>query len=316
MDKNPDMALWTGRDDNDGQQRWHQQISPLLKTDQRPGIAILGIASDEGVKRNQGRIGAAAGPDAIREKLANQAYHLNRPIYDAGNLDCKRKNLESMQEEQAILVQSLLQQNHFPLLLGGGHEIALGSFLGLERHIAPTTKAAPIGIINFDAHFDLRTADQSTSGTPFRQIAEHCQTKGLPFHYFCLGISEVANTETLFKQAEQLKVQYLKDEEINSWQLPQVEKRLAEFLAPCQAVYLSIDLDVLPAETAPGVSAPAARGLPLPLLEHLLRFIKLTAGKRLRVADIAEYNPRYDIDGRTAKVAARLGHLISRKENL
>jgi len=315
MYKATDMTLWSGRIDDEPavtSLRWHQCIIPLEKKPQEPGIALLGIASDEGVKQNQGRIGAAAGPDAIRQALASQAYHLKRPLYDAGNLYCEQGQLESLQLEQAALVHNLLDQEHFPLLLGGGHEIAFGSFLGLERYLNPSSTDAPIGIINFDAHFDLRQAAIPTSGTPFLQIAEHCRAKDLPFHYCCLGLSEVANTKSLFAQADHLEVTYLKDEELNSWQLPQVEQKLTEFIRPCQAIYLSIDLDVLPAATAPGVSAPAGRGVPLPELERLLDFIKSVAQKRLRVADIAEYNPKYDIDSRTARVAARLCHLLIR----
>ncbi|WP_321389163.1 formimidoylglutamase [uncultured Desulfuromusa sp.] len=305
-----DMSLWTGRTDEGKNLRWHQHVVPRREKDQEPGVAILGVASDEGVKRNQGRIGAATGADAIRQTLANQAYHLQHPIYDAGNLRCEQGNLEALQREQAALVNQLLDQNHFPLLLGGGHEIAVGSFLGLEQHLRPTRTAAPIAIINFDAHFDLRQATMATSGTPFLQIAEHCQAEAIPFHYCCLGISEASNTRALFTRADHLGVKYLQDDNLNSWQLPQVEAKLEEFLRPCQALYLSIDLDVLPAETAPGVSAPAARGVPLPILEHLLTFIKKVAQNRLKVADIAEYNPQFDIDGRTARVAARLCHRL------
>lgn len=313
MYKAPDMDLWTGRIDPDQTGlRWHQCISAFTANHQEPGIVLLGVASDEGVKRNQGRTGAAAGPDAIRRRLANQAYHLKYPVYDAGNLYCEQENLAALQAEQAALVQLLLEQNHFPLLLGGGHEIAFGSFLGLERHLQPACTDAPIGIINFDAHFDLRTATEPTSGTPFLQIAEVCRTKEIPFHYCCLGISEVANTKALFAQADTLKVTYCKDEECYSWQLPQIKQKLIEFINPCRALYLSIDLDVLPAATAPGVSAPAAAGVPLSELEHLLTFIRSVAKERLRVADIAEYNPAYDIDGRTAGVAARLCHLLTR----
>lgn len=315
MYKPADMSIWMGRIDDDSSAtslRWHQSVTPLSDKPQPPGIALLGVASDAGVQRNLGRSGAAAGPDAIRRVLADQACHLQRPIYDVGNLSCEQDNLAALQEEQAALVQQLLAQQHFPLLLGGGHEIAFGSFLGLARQLAPEKDAAPIGIINFDAHFDLRKAATPTSGTPFLQIAEECRAKEIPFHYCCLGISEVANTKALFAQADQLGVLYLKDEELNSWQLPQVEQRLKEFIRPCQAIYLSIDLDVLPAATAPGVSAPAGRGVPLPELEQLLAFIRSVARDRLRVADIAEYNPNYDLDGRTARVAARLCHLLSR----
>ncbi len=313
MDNLIDMSLWTGRiDDEKTALRWHQCISPLTVKSQEPGVALLGVASDEGVKRNQGRTGAVAGPNAIRKALANQAYHLNLPVYDAGDLYCEQNHLEKLQKQQAQEVKRLLDQHHFPLLLGGGHEIALGSFLGLEQHLNPDSGAAPIGIINLDAHFDLRQGEKSTSGTPFLQIANHCQRRNIPFHYCCLGISEVSNTRTLFHQADELGTIYLKDEELNSWQISQTEQILSNFISPCQAIYLSIDLDVLPAATAPGVSAPASRGLPLTELEQLLLLIRTMAGERLRIADIAEYNPQYDIDGRTARTAARLCHLLTR----
>ena len=58
----------------------------------------------------------------------------------------------------------------------------------------------------------------------------------------------------------------------------------------------------------PGVSAPAARGIPQEVVEPLLAEIK-TSGK-LRLFDLAELNPKYDIDQRSAKVAARLVHLL------
>ena len=315
MFKKANMSLWSGRDNGNSKERWHQYIAPL--TDSAPaGITLLGIASDEGVKRNHGRVGAAAGPDTIRTHLANLAYHQNIPLYDAGNLCCEQGDLEALQRNQGDKVCQLLEQNHFPLLIGGGHEIAYGSFAGLEKYLSQNQNSAPIGIINLDAHFDLRRADQATSGTPFLQIANHCQQQKIPFHYLCLGISDIANTTTLFRTAEQLNVQYLRDEELNSWQLEKINQRLKEFIHPCQAIYLSIDLDLLPAATAPGVSAPAARGVPQEIVEWLLTTIKQLAGKRFKLADIAEYNPEYDIDGRTAKVAARLCHLIIRKEDL
>ena len=76
-------------------------------------------------------------------------------------------------------------------------------------------------------------------------------------------------------------------------------------------MYLIVDLDVLPSATAPGVSAPASRGLAQPEFEHLLTFIRRVAGDKIRVVDVAECNPNYDIDDRTAKIAARLCHLLT-----
>lgn len=315
MHHRADMNLWQGRTDTEpgGKAlRWHQAITHLPQEGGAPGIVLLGVCCDEGVKRNQGRTGARNGPDEIRRALANQAWHLHRPLYDAGNLMVEDGNLEALQQEQAELVKELLARGHFPHLLGGGHEIAFGSYLGLSRYLAEDV-AASVGIINFDAHFDLRYDSNPSSGTPFRQMATECQTNGRDFAYFCLGVSETANTVAMFERAAALGVDYLKDEELTSWRLAGAEQRLQEFIDRCGTLYLSIDLDVLPAAVAPGVSAPAPRGVSLELVEHLLSFIRQQAGDKLKLADIAEYNPQLDIDARTARVAARLCHLLVRE---
>ena len=315
MYKSADKDIWTGRVDKNGEEksmRWHQCIHMLDEGKEKPGIALLGICSDEGVRRNQGRPSAAEGPDFIRKSLANLACHLNQPLYDAGNIRCDQGRLEQMQHEQAVRVRDLLNRGHFPLLLGGGHEIAFGSYVGLDLHQSRLYGREKIGVINFDAHFDLRKADSPNSGTPFMQIADYCGESESPFNYFCLGLNEASNTRSLFEQADKLGVEYLRDEEISSWNLGKTERKLAAFIQPNRSIYLSFDLDILPAATAPGVSSPAGRGLSLEIVEHLINFIKAEAGDRFKIADIAECNPLFDIDERTARVAARICHLLAR----
>ncbi|MCY1533055.1 Formimidoylglutamase [compost metagenome] len=206
-------------------------------------------------------------------------------------------------------VCALLDAGHLPLVIGGGHEIAYGSWLGLAEHLA--NGAAPrIGIVNFDAHFDLRDPAQvHSSGTPFAQIAEQCAARGWPFRYACLGVSRASNTRALFQRAAELDVLVREDHEIREDSLAAIGAELETFAAGCDAIYLTIDIDVLPACEAPGVSAPAARGVPLALLEPLLE--RLRDSGKLRLADLAEINPCHDIDSRTARVAARLIHLLS-----
>jgi len=83
-------APWTGRFDGDGAEhrRWWQAISPYSGGDAaartRPAV-VVGFCSDEGVRRNQGRVGAAAAPAAIRAALGPLAYHLDRSVFDAGD---------------------------------------------------------------------------------------------------------------------------------------------------------------------------------------------------------------------------------------
>ena len=61
---------------------------------------------------------------------------------------------------------------------------------------------------------------------------------------------------------------------------------------------------MLPASTAPGVSAPAAFGVPLSVVEAVVS--RVASSGKVRMFDVAEMNPLMDMDGRTAKSAARL----------
>jgi formiminoglutamase len=308
------MQLWQGRIDPEvDSPRWHQRIQPLV-AGSPVGVALLGFASDEGVRRNHGRVGAVSGPQAIRKALANLAWHRQGPAYDAGDVVCADGDLDSAQSRLGQHVCALLDAGHLPIVLGGGHEVAFGSWQGIAAHLsgaaAPRMDAPRIGIINFDAHFDLRDPTHvHSSGTPFAQIAEQCAARGWPFAYACLGVSRASNTRALFQRAAQLNVLVREDREISEGSLAAITEQLQGFIAGCDAIYLTIDLDVLPACEAPGVSAPAARGVPLALLEPLLETVR-DSGK-LRLADLAELNPNHDIDSRTARVAARLIHLLT-----
>lgn len=311
----PDMSRWSGRIDSaEGElgRRWHQIVGSWQA--ERGGLALLGFACDTGVQRNHGRAGAAQGPGAIRRQLGNMPVRGCRNISDAGDIVCMPgtdgDGLEAAQQSLADTVTALLDQGAAPLVLGGGHEMAFGSFRGLAQHLA-AQPAPRIGILNLDAHFDLRMAEQASSGTPFRQIAEDCAARGWPFRYCCLGISDFANTEALFARARSLGVRWLRDEDMPVHRFAETAAMLDGFLADIDHLYLTVCLDVLPASVAPGVSAPSARGVGLEVVEQV---IDLAAGSgRLRVADIAELNPLHDIDQRTARVAARLAARIAER---
>ena len=199
---------WTGRiDSEDGELglRIHQVISDYDKfeTSSVQPKVLLGFCSEEGVERNKGRIGAKNSPDLIRKSLANLPLHFFETdfIFDAGNISCDDKNLESAREEQINQVDKIIQQNHFPIIIGGGHETALGDFLALAKSYKN------IGIINLDAHFDLRTPNpKSTSGTPFYEMAKYCEEHEINFNYIPIGIQELGNTKALFNRAENLGV--------------------------------------------------------------------------------------------------------------
>jgi len=272
----------------------------------------LGFASDQGVIRNHGRAGAQGGPTAIRRALANMAWHAHKPVYDAGDIALEGQALEDSQQRLAEGVNELLAHNQLPVILGGGHEVAYGSFVGLAEWYDEIEKQPPnIGIINFDAHFDLRQGPEASSGTPFFQIANYCERKNWPFHYLVLGIAEHSNTQALFNRADQLDVSYRLDEQMTLAHLEDARSQLQAFIEKSDHLYLTIDLDVFPSYIAPGVSAPATRGVQLEIIESLIEDIKRS--NKLCLMDIAEMNPEFDVDHRTARLAARLVHLITRE---
>ncbi|MBP7330074.1 MAG: formimidoylglutamase [Alicycliphilus sp.] len=301
--------VWQGRIDTEevgDSRRWHQCVQPFTPQS-RSGVALIGFAVDEGVRRNGGRPGAAQGPAAARKALANLPILGEPALWDAGDAVCEGGALDAAQTALAQRVAQALAQGCTPLVLGGGHEVAWGTFQGVVR----ARPGARILIVNLDAHFDLRQAREGNSGTPFRQIQEHCAARGLPFDYRVLGISRFANTQALFDRADALQVRYVLDDALQTE--AGVHAALAD-LAPdlqaCDAVYLTLDTDVLPAAVAPGVSAPAPLGVPLWCVEAVVDAV-LASGK-LVAADVAEFNPAFDRDGITAKVVARLAARIAR----
>ena len=297
------LSNWHGRDDTATEGptalRWHQVVQPWHEK-APTGFVLLGFACDGGVRRNQGRIGAVGAPVAVRQALSNLAWHHSLPLYDAGDVSCQQGDLESAQEQLGKRVATLLAEGQRPIVLGGGHETAWGTFQGLVAQ--PPTGA--LGIINIDAHFDLRQSAKAHSGTPFAQMADWCQSHRRPFHYLCLGVAEASNTVALFQRATSLKAQWITDEELAITRYQLSLNKIEDFINQVDVLYLSIDLDALPLSTMSAASAPAAYGVPLEVVMHL---IQLIAGSgKLRIADFVEYNPLLDDQQLGARVAARL----------
>lgn len=339
-----DMDLWTGRVEPFETERacyWYQIAQPYAfdsssqysseQKGQHKGqrIGLVGFACDQGVRRNQGRVGARAAPPLLKSTFASlpvigklqESFRGKLPILlgDAGDIECDDKDefaeqiLEQAQQQYADVVASIIKQGNLAIGLGGGHAMAYGSFLGLWQalHTANNsdnkdshTVMATIGIINFDAHLDIRQSDKATSGTPFRQIAEHLTAHQQPFHYCCIGVSRLSNTAALFDRAKALDVHIISDEECHQQPWEQLASRIERFMDSVDMLYLTIDMDCLPSSVVPGVSAPAAYGIELPFVERAVKLIM--ASSKVKMADIAEINPTYDVDNRSCKVAARL----------
>jgi len=120
-------------------------------------------------------------------------------------------------------------------------------------------------------------------------------------------VSRASNTQALFNTADELNVFYREDHQLNPHCLADRLSELMQFINDVDYLYLTIDIDVFSACIAPGVSAPAARGISYETIETLLQPIlnaKNAQGKnKLLIADLAELNPHFDNDNQTARTA-------------
>lgn len=277
-----------------------------------PSLVIVGCPQDIGVQRNNGRIGAASAPELIRKQLYKlppttsntQSKQKTKSIVDIGNVDISSNFLEPIHANLTSVVTNLLTNNHIPLVLGGGHDCAFANGRGILEHAKFLHKS--VAIINIDAHFDVRPLNNGLahSGSPFRQLLETYPQQIA--HFFEFGIQNFAFAQSHREYIESSRVPstiYFYDDIVRNG----FRETLLHLVAQCEAskadwIYLSIDIDAVQSAYAPGVSAPAVLGF---TPNELLSIVKeICSTKKVRLLDIVEVNPTYDIDNRTSKLAA------------
>lgn len=296
--------IWQGR--LDGEELLFHRLFQRVKEEQNydsilPNEFVLhGFAVDEGVRRNRGRQGAKDAPNVIRKNMSNFPIILpDFSMLDFGNVTCEDGNLENAQNNLAKNVSKVLLKGGKSLVLGGGHEVTYAHYLGIKTAF-PEQK---IGIINIDAHFDNRQPEKevgASSGTGFWQIAQEG-----PINSLHIGIQRNSNTLKLFDTAHQYGMKYILSDELFFENLASVYQRIDDLLENVDFAYLTICMDVFNASIAPGVSASAYNGIFADAtFMHFYRHI--LKNKKLVALDVAEVNPSFDIQDRTARLAACL----------
>lgn len=302
---------WNGRVDGEELDvlRIHQvvkaiSIEELLEVDlKEKKVCFVSFNSDEGVRRNSGRLGAKDGWIHVKKALSGfpifrddlKFYDLKEPIEVIGH------DLESAHAKMSKVVSDLKKREFLVVVLGGGHDIAFANYCGILDYALEKESNPKIGIINFDAHFDMREyTNGRNSGTMFLQIADICEEKKLNFDYNVFGIQKFSNTKRLFDRADKLGVKYYFAEEIRT--IPSDD--LYSILKRNDYIQLTLCTDVFHITSAPGVSAPQTFGVnprnALPLLKTIARY-----SKNLTI-DVAEINPTYDYDDRTSRLMANI----------
>lgn len=262
---------------------------------------LIGMPDEKGVKNVGGRIGAAKGPEAFREHFLKPRgrYDILSLMENFGDAAIA-ESIEETHSGIAKMLRGKLLDFDFSILVGGGHDLAYPHLKGVADafHLEPEE----LGCINIDPHFDLRKDEPViTSGSPFRLATKYNIIKGENLIEF--GIQDHCNAAELFFYAENHKIQIITFDKLSHGKaVPAFEKSLKKLASKTKRIVISLDMDALQAAYAPGVSAPAANGFNP---SEIIDMIKIAAHEEKVVSiGIYELNPTYDIDGRTAFLAA------------
>lgn len=281
-------------------------VTPDTLGDKVPDIVIIGVPTDDGIRRNGGRPGASHAPDAIRSYLAKltpfnhpfaERTALDITILDVGN--AHGTTLEEIHDNAEKMIGHLLGEKTIVIALGGGHDVTYPLAKGMFSAIGNK----PLSLINLDAHLDVRPKKDGKhhSGSSFRLLIEEGILEGKNFTEY--GIQSFAYSKEHYDWVtnQGASVEFFDelyfDEEIIS--------RFSEILASSELpYYATFDIDSIRSSDAPGCSAPSPIGF---TAEQALA-MSFAAGlnNSTRVFDIVEVSPGYDNDGRTCRLAARM----------
>ena len=294
--------MGTSSDSNDEQFGHVVELASIDEADEYETV-LVGEPFDLAVI---GRKGAAAGPKALRQRLAGtKTHHFDAgpvgSVADLGDVtfgDADPENVADLQQQ----VRSVTEQVHdlaaFPVFLGGDNSMTF-------PNVAPLLDEGTVGVLNFDAHLDVREVrDDPTSGTPYRQLYE----AGLDA-YACVGARHFETSTAYAEFVRERDDEIITAEEVGDDEVEAVDRAL-DALDGVDRLYVSVDLDVLDAPAAPGVSAPTPGGVSSRELFRMLRL--LGAEDRLAGFEVVECSPPLDEGGRTATAGARaIAHLLS-----
>jgi formiminoglutamase len=248
--ESPSTQAWHGRPDAPSGSCFFQVVQPvdlskgIPETSIHPTFGLIGFKCDEGIRRNLGRTGASQGPEAIREVLAKLPVQKSSiACYDLGNIICQDGDLEKAQAALGEVTHMLLQAGIIPIAIGGGHELAWGHYQGIAKHFPHGN----LGIINFDAHFDMRPLlpnGDGSSGTPFLQIALAQQLAKRQFDYNCIGIQHTGNTRQLFETAKKHQAKIILADDLHQGFMDKCVNFVDRIIDENEKIYLSLCLDV------------------------------------------------------------------------
>ena len=293
----------------------------MSENSRRP-VGIFGVPMDLG----QDRRGVDMGPSAIRyARIEACLEDLGHSVTDLGNAGVpipetvaagegikQLAAVKSVCEEVCRKATDIVEEGLFPVFLGGDHAIAIGTISGVAR----SSSGLRTGVIWVDAHADFNTPATSPSGNIHGMPLATLTGRGHPDlvgiggqgasvrtdDVVVIGLRSVDVEEKRLLRDAGVKVYTMKD--IDAYGAGRVVRNAIKSLAHVDRVHLSLDLDALDPEVAPGVGTPVRGGLTY-REAHLLMELLNEAGL-VSSLDVVEVNPILDIKNGTATLAVEL----------
>lgn len=268
---------------------------------------LLACPFDNGIQTmlrwRRGVTGAADGPAAIlaqlpadwpREVLPLAEFNLPPDpanLFDAEFIRRQQAATETAHEWVSAGAARHIEAGFWPLALGGDHSLTFPLLRGVRRAL-PNRR---LGLIYIDAHLDMRPLESCagvdglvSSGNSFRRLIEAGLVAGPNIAAIGIHRSESAVFAEMLAFARAHGVAVVFDDADDEPE--DVAARALAALAGTDGFYLSVDIDAVEAWAAPGVSAPAAVGLPPAFVLALVR--ALAGSGRLVAADVVEVSAR------------------------
>ena len=284
-------------------------------------VHIIGVPMDLG----QNRRGVDMGPYALRYAgLGAALTALGYRVVDGGNIpvpvpeeeeespNLRARHLNAVAataEEIYRRARACREQDAFVLFLGGDHSISIGT-------VAAVAEGRDIGLIWVDAHGDFNTPETSPTGNIHGMPVAVITGKGpealvnvgypgpkvRPAHIILIGVRDLDPPERDALRESGITVFTMRD--IDEFGMASVARRVITQLHGLEYVHVSLDMDSLDPDVAPGVGTPVRGGLTY-REAHLLMEI-LAEWSKIGSLDIVEVNPILDRQNQTAHIAVEL----------
>lgn len=287
-------------------------------------VEIIGAPSTFG----QRKLGVNFGPDAIRYAgIVARIEAIGLTVKDSGNINVPELNLNKFNSEQQGLrnleeiietsetlsqsVSNSISNNHFPLILGGDHSIAIGSISGVSKHYEN------LGVIWYDAHGDLNIPEESPSGNihgmPLRILAGDGDDKLVNIANYAPKVKPENIVLIGMRDLDVGERQYIKDNNIKTYTMAEVDrygikqviKETIDYLKEkTDGIHLSLDVDALDPVETPGTGTRVLGGLTYRESHFALEL--LHNSNLVTSMDLVEVNPLIDHNNDTAEQAVGL----------